>query len=265
MKTPLLRTLILAAPLLAGSVHAHAQSQTSQAPPAPAATPPADPAQAVRAQRDAVNPLRMIIEAGKLKARPKPATEARAPTEAEPPVKRVRSAAGKSPDGSAEASPNNTAVARPAAPQSAAVALAQGEASVQSAAAAAAAATQAEPAAAALLPVVATRADTDAALDPRRTALAAATPAPSRAARSALVLADYVEPVLPERVRARLRGTPEVVLDLRVRADGSIGEASVRSSTDKALEPLALAAVRQWRYQPIAEEQPHAVQLVFRQ
>ena len=50
-----------------------------------------------------------------------------------------------------------------------------------------------------------------------------------------------------------------------VRADGSVGEATVRSSPDKALEPLALAAVRQWRYKPIAEDQPHAVQMVFRQ
>ena len=56
-----------------------------------------------------------------------------------------------------------------------------------------------------------------------------------------------------------------VVLDLLVRADGSVGEATVLSSTDKALEPLALAAVRQWRYKPIAEDQPHAVQMVFRQ
>jgi TonB family protein len=227
--------------------------------------PNADPAPAVRAQRDAVNPLRMIIEAGKLKARPKPATEARAATEAEPPAKRVRIAAGKVPDGSPEASSDPVAVARPAAPQPAAPSPAQGDGAVQATAPAGPASVEAEPAVATLLPVVATRADSDAALDPRRAALAAVTPAPSRAARSPLVLADYVEPVVPERVRNRLRGAPEVVLDLLVRADGSVGEATVRSSTDKALEPLALAAVRQWRYKPIAQDQPHAVQLVFPQ
>ncbi len=265
MKTPL-RTLCLAAPLLAGCVFAHAQGQTSPALPAPAAAlPSADPAPAVRAQRDAVNPLRMIIEAGKLKARPKPATEARATPDTEPPAKRVRSAAGKLPDGSTEASPNPVAVARPTAPQPAGPTPAQGDGAVQAAAPAVPAALQAEPAAAALLPVVATRADTDSALDPRRTALAAATPAPSGATPSPLVLADYVEPAVPERVRSRLRGAPQVVLDLVVRADGSVSEASVRSSTDKALEPLALAAVRQWRYKPIAQDQPHAVQLVFPQ
>jgi len=266
MKTPLLRTLLFASPLLAGCVLAQAQSQGNPALQAPGAPPPADPAQAVRVQRDAVNPLRMIIEAGKLKARPKPAADARA-ADAEPPVKRIRSAAGKLPDGSPEASPNSAAVARPAAPQPAALSPAQGDGSVQAAALAVPAA-QAEPGAATLLPVVATRADTDAVIDPRRTALAAATPAPSRATPSPLVplvLADYVEPVVPERVRNRLRGAPEVVLDLLVLADGSVGEATVRSSTDKALEPLALAAVRQWRYKPIAEDQPHAVQMVFRQ
>ena len=88
---------------------------------------------------------------------------------------------------------------------------------------------------------------------------------PARAVPVRLELADYVEPVLPERLRSRLRGTPEVVLDLMVRADGSVGEATVRSSTDKALEPLALAAVRQWRYKRIDEPRAHAVQLVFPQ
>ncbi len=263
MKTPLLRTLLFAAPLLAGCVLAHAQSQTN---PPPAAPPPGDTVPAVRVQRDAVNPLRMIIEAGKLKARPKPTAEARA-ADAEPPAKRIRSAAGRLPGGSPEASPTSAAVARPAALQSVVLSPAQGDGSVLAAVPAAPAAAQAEPGAITLLPVVATRADTDAVVDPRRSALAAAAPAPSRATPPPLVplvLADYVEPVVPERVRNRLRGAPEVVLDLLVRADGSVGEATVRSSTDKALESLALAAVRQWRYKPIAEDQPHAVLMVFR-
>lgn len=258
MKTPLLRTLLFAAPVLAGCIQAQAQiNPPTQAIAAPT---PADPVPAVRVQRDAGNPLRMIIEAGKLKLRSKTATEAKGASDPEPPAKRaaLRTAAVKSP----EASPDAVAGAKPAAPPSPA----QGARSVQ---AAAPAPSPAEPAAA-LLPVVATRADTDAVIDPRRAALAAAAPplTPGRAAPSALsplVLADYVEPVVPERVRSRLRGAPEVVLDLLVRADGSVGAATVRSSTDKALDPLALAAVRQWRYKPIAEDQPHAVQLVFRQ
>lgn len=254
MKTPLLRTLVFTAPLLAVCFVAHAQAQNNPAPATPA---PAEPVPAVRAQRDAVNPLRMIIEAGKLKARPKPAGEARA-ADAEPPARRPRTAVAKSADAALDAS------AKPAAPTSPA----QAQRSVQPAAPGVPDSVPAEPAAANVVPVIATRADLDAATDPRRAALAAATPAPGRALPLALVplvLAEYVEPVVPERVRSRLRGAPEVVLDLLVRADGSVGAATVRSSTDKALEPLALAAVRQWRYKPIAEDQPHAVQMVFRQ
>lgn len=265
MTTPLLRTLLLAAPVLAGCMQAQAQGQTTQTaqttqpPAAPQAT---DPGPAVRVQRDAVNPLRMIIEAGKLKARSRPAVEARAAAEPEPPTRRAapRAAAARSPE-----APLDAAVAKPATPATP-PSPAQDDRSTQSAVPAAPATALAEPAAATLVPVVATRADTDAVIDPRIAALAAAMPAPSRATLpplARLVLADYVEPVVPERVRSRLSGAPEVVLDLLVRADGSVGEATVRSSTDKALEPLALAAVRQWRYKPIAQDQPHAVQMVF--
>ena len=41
-------------------------------------------------------------------------------------------------------------------------------------------------------------------------------------------------------------------------------DVAVRSASDKALGPIAVQAVRQWRYKPIAAARSHSVQLVFR-
>jgi TonB family protein len=79
-----------------------------------------------------------------------------------------------------------------------------------------------------------------------------------------LQLEGYVEPQLPERIRRRLQADAEVVVNFTVNPDGSVTEPSVRSSSDRSLNEIALDAVRQWRYRPIAAAQGHAVQLVFR-
>ena len=68
---------------------------------------------------------------------------------------------------------------------------------------------------------------------------------------------------MPGRLKSRLRANAEVVVDLSIRADGSVADATIRSSSDRALDPIALEAVRQWRYKPIGASRPHAVQLVF--
>jgi len=87
---------------------------------------------------------------------------------------------------------------------------------------------------------------------------------PASASAVALQIEDYFEPQLPERVRRRLHSDAEVVVNFTVNADGSVSDASVQSSSEKSLDPIALDAVRQWRYRPIAAAQTHAVQLVFR-
>ena len=55
-----------------------------------------------------------------------------------------------------------------------------------------------------------------------------------------------------------------MVVNFTVNPDGSVADVAVRSSNDRALDPIAIDAVQQWRYQPIAVAQSHAVQLVFR-
>ena len=257
-----------------------------------------EPAPVARAQRDADNPLRLIIEAGKLKTRPKGA-------EADPSFRRVaearpapqRIAVARPAEGAPETAPGvlpvamlPTTVASLSAPASALATTpdtARSEAaatpsSIDNAApnaglmdqpdavepaqplveAQRTAATPA-PTPIAALAVPQSGIQLTALPAPELPALGGATSLAERLAPRPPELTSYVEPVVPARLRGRLRGNAEVVIDLKILADGSVAEAIVRSASDKALEPLALEAVRQWRYKPASEGQSHAVQLVF--
>ncbi len=232
-----------------------------------------------RAKRDADNPLRMIVEASKIKARQKAA-------EAEPAAKPAAQAVAARPATSKPAIPivaPQLALAGGPEPSLPAVVAAEAErpkpadpvliepaqppAGTDAAPTTPTQETLPSPPPAASAPKTGPGSDAEPApagelaLNAAQTpALAAAAPAPSEA----LQLADYVEPALPDRVRRRLQGDGEVVVQFTVNPDGSVADASVRSSSDRALDPIALDAVRQWRYRPIATMQAHAVQLVFR-
>ena len=256
-----------------------------------------EPAPVARAQRDADNPLRLIIEAGKLKTRPKGAEadpSGRRVAEARPAPQRI--AVARPAEGAPEAAPSVLPVAMlptTVASVSAAPTLAttpdaaRPEAAVMPSStdnAAPNAGPMDQPGAVESAPplVEARRPATTPAPTPiaalampqpviQPTALPApelptlggAAPLAERLAPRPPELTSYVEPVVPARLRGRLRGNAEVVIDLKILADGSVAEAIVRSASDKALEPLALEAVRQWRYKPASEGQSHAVQLVF--
>jgi TonB family protein len=248
-----------------------------------------------RVQRDAANPLRMIIEAGKLKVRQK-SPEAD-PEPAAKPVAPARAAAAKPPAvvspvlataalaGRTAANPvpepllaapvaiapvADPAPALPPAPPTTAALASESGSDAQ--------ATVAQPADPAPAGVAApdianesagSAAGTIADQPPQQLALAAlappaATPIATASQRVKLDLTDYVEPVISERVRRRLKGNGEVMIEFTVQADGSVVDPAVRSASDKALEEAALDAVRQWRYRPIPAAQPHAAQLVFR-
>jgi protein TonB len=58
------------------------------------------------------------------------------------------------------------------------------------------------------------------------------------------VKADYTD----DARRAGVEG--EVVLEILVRRDGSVGDVRVRRGLDSGLDQRAIAAVRQWRFSP---------------
>ncbi len=253
-----------------------------------------------RAQRDAANPLRLIIEAGKIKAKPRAEADARTEPKTEPKVESKATADKPAARPVAARHPAVEPTLRDLSPEATrAAALA----SVRALTAAAAAEAAEEPPApsqqaslaadvpppiapavthhaappiAASVPPSSTanieRPPEPAATLPEpeatfpelaRVALAVASPA-LPPPPVALELLNSVQPELPERLLRRMRRDAEVLLVFKVNTDGTVAGLSVQSSSDSALEPVALDAVRQWRYKPIPEARTHKVQFVFK-
>lgn len=183
-----------------------------------------------RVQREASNPLRMIIEASKIRPRQKAAEAARLP---EKPPAEAASAAKPAVDAAEQPSVlRNDAPAAASVPAESTVATVEVETAVT------------ERTEASATPMV----------------IAAAAPAPA-----ALELASVVEPVTPRSMIGKLRGEVQVHVAFTVNADGSVADAAVRKSSHPQMDAAVLEAVRQWRYQPIAAPRAHEVQLVLRQ
>jgi TonB family protein len=189
-----------------------------------------------RVEREASNPMRMIIEAAKIRPKAKVAEVAKpAPRVTSEPV--AAPAASEPPP---EAPPEQpaTVAAEPPPPAG---------------------------------PPESTVATVEAVAAPRsggvpETTLPAAEPEPEPApVLLPLKLANVVEPVTPRRLIGVLRGEVQVQVAFTVNADGSVAGAAVRRSSHPQLDASVLEAVRQWRYEPIAAPRPHEVQLVLRQ
>jgi TonB family protein len=241
-----------------------------------------------RAKRDASNPLRIIIEASQVKrtkaadsppAAPAPAAEAR-PAEPAKPV------AQRKPPRVAEAVPEPApvtapaplnVVAEPAARQQAAqrTAVPGAEAPSTNPAPEASASTAGTAPLAAAPQVAAPVSAAPLAAAPLAAAPAAASlaapaaaslPNPAQPAAEVLAplkLVRYIEPEIPARIRSRLRPSSEVTVAFKVQTDGSVSNVGIRATNARALDPVVLEAVRQWRYDPVPEEREHVVQLVF--
>lgn len=180
-----------------------------------------------RAQRLASNPVRAILEAGKIRRRSadaKPGVEPVAP----PPPLAAAAAAARPADvprviltvGSPLTSAGSTAVA----------------------------------------------ALDDASLARNITPLAAAA-----APRAALVatlappkLVSTVEPVMPARFAEDASRLNEVTAELTIRADGSVAEVLLHTPVPRGVQRPIIAALEQWRFEPMAATRTHRVQLVFR-
>lgn len=193
-----------------------------------------------RAEEEASRPMRLIIEAAKIKPKARPVE-----TPARPPAVSVRPAVA------AAAAP---AVAVPSEP----------------AAVVAAEPPSVSPTSPPLLPqsTVATVEANATPRSPEPAPLPAPSPEPVAQAEPAalppLKLRTLVEPVTPRHLAGRLRGEVRVEVQLTVAADGSVNEAMVMTSSHPQMNAAVLDAVRQWRYEPAGRSREHAVQVVLR-
>lgn len=195
-----------------------------------------------RVEEEANRPMRMILEAAKIKGRAKPA---------EPPPAPVKPVAAAARAASSPAPAPVAATTATTAPQPAPVAL---------------------PASAPEGPPQSTVVTVDVDAAPRAVVPEVSPASVPRAEPEAvpienlppLKLLNVVEPVTPRALLGKLRGEIRVDVAFTVAADGSVTEPAVRSSSHPQMNAAVLEAVGQWRYQPIASPREHAVQVVLR-
>jgi hypothetical protein len=80
---------------------------------------------------------------------------------------------------------------------------------------------------------------------------------------SAPKLKRMVEVDLPSNVLDQLRRGQEVLVKFMVAADGSVSDVNLPAPTPRQLTRLIQAAVSQWQFEPMAAARAHAVNLVF--
>ncbi len=197
-----------------------------------------------RAQRQASNPLRAILEASRFQ---------RKPADRDPPA--------------------DDAVRRSAAPRSE-VALVVTTAAAPASVLPAATREPAAAGTAVLAPMSGSPVATVAALDSidamaTPTALSVAEgllavpPAGPAGADARPRIVKRVEPALPAGLIVTLPRGIEVIAELQLRRDGSVASVTLLPPAPRALQRHVTEALEQWRYEPMAEDRLHRVQLLF--
>lgn len=248
------RTLLALLPWCAGAALAQ-----QPAPAAPASAPTAEAME--RAKRDAANPMRVILEAGRIQLR----RRVEAPAAAAAPVLAPVTAPAAAPV-------RREATRSVAAPEPAPVETspAVAESAVAPAPAPALAERTLEPAPAVIaappppveVPVAAPVVVPPQARPAPVETVVAPAPAPVPEVVAPTLL-NMVEPAIPQTVLSRIGTLREVTADLSLRADGSVAGVALAASTPRAAARYLTQAFEQWRFAPLPAARVHRVQLVF--
>jgi len=202
-----------------------------------------------RAKRLADNPMKVILQAGKIR---------RKPVEADP--------AADTADVSRRAAARSVAEAAPAVP-------AAGR--VEPAAQAQAAPRPAEPTVALVVLEAAQLSQASAAevapIEVATATPAVATPMPKMVAPQALAspppevpkLVSMVGPEVPTRLLAESPLVGEIYADLSLRPDGTVASVALLAPFPRSWQRYLMAALEQWRFEPLSSARVHRVQLVF--
>lgn len=235
----------------------------SQAPAkADAAKPePAEAAAAMeRAQRLANNPLRMILEASRVrrKGEAEPAPEA---ADASALRRTAARTDGPATTPLATAAPPMRAAESTPAPPAAAPATAPEPSAQPALVTLAADATLAQP-----LATGAAALKAELAPQPALPLDMSPGPLPSPEMAALLVqprLLSMTPPDIPQRILDQVGRVGTVRAELTIRADGSVSEVNVLPPAPRALQRSIADALMQWRYEPLPAERRHRVELVF--
>ncbi len=219
---------LLAAGWLCGLAPAFGQASDGGSGAAKAADAPSE-----RLQRMADNPLRVILEAGRIKRRPdgaEPVVDTAEPRRAAPAAAAAPAAPVPRPPAEARLLSERLVAAPPAAAPAA-------------------------PLAPELRPVVW---NPSAALSgPAPAPL----PQPSAVMRPRLL--SMVEPDFPARLQDTVARLGEVAVDVEIGTDGRVAAATLLAPAPRAIERFVLEAVQQWRFEPPPRPSTFRYQLVF--
>lgn len=215
-----------------------------------------------RAKRMAAGPMRVILEASKGKQRREPEPPAPADAGSLRAVSARPAAAAAATDIAVRAvpAPQNTAAAEPT-PQAAAAA-------VSPAPTATAVTTQITLSSDSLqshkvAPVPGLeRGHTAAAVPTLMPTAPAALPALPEANVKPTLL-SRVDPELPQRLLDELGRNAVVSMDLTIRPDGQVARVAMVSNVSQRVQRLLVAALEQWRFNPLPSERVHRIELVF--
>lgn len=233
-----LGSIAVLAAAIGGLVIGVAEPAGAQPAPAVTAAPAASSAEMQRAERMANNPMRAILEAGKLRRRAgaeadaaavPPATAAPAVPAAPTPGLTVDTAAAPA---ASVAPPRLGAIGTMAQPPSATV----------------------DPLAA--LPTALTLQLPQSPVTQVAAALQAPAPVQPR-------LLAAVDPGMPTRVLDEVGSLRSVWVEFDLRADGSVAAVEVLPPAPRSLARVLVPVLQQWRYEPLLESRKHRVELVF--
>jgi Meckel syndrome type 1 protein len=201
-----------------------------------------------RAKRLAANPMKVILQAGKIRRK---TNEGEAPVEAADATNLRRTAARAAAEPAAQPVRDEPATRSVAAPRPTAegvVALVVMDAGQLSAA------TSTE-----VAPIESAAAAPAVAAMPKLVAPQAMLAAPPVAPK----LVTMVEPEVPTRLMSESPRVGEVYADLTLRADGSVAEVVLLAPYPRSWQRYLTAALEKWRFDPLPDTRVHRVQLVF--
>ena len=76
-------------------------------------------------------------------------------------------------------------------------------------------------------------------------------------------LVTMVEPELSQRLLDQLGRNATVLIELKLRADGSVGGITVLPPSSRLLERALAPTLEQWKFEPLPAARVHRVELVF--
>lgn len=231
----------------------------------PAAKPDSPEAKAAmeRAQRMADNPMRVILQAGKIKRR----AEDNVPEPVADPAVR-RTAVRTTADAPAAAPTSRPATAAPAVSTSAPATVAAASVATPPAA------PPAEPQPSKVMsspllsapgsssvPALEIAKPVEAAPVTTKAVAPQAIPIPPANVRPTLV--SMVEPEIPARLQLEAGRVSQVLADLTLREDGTVASAALVSPVPRSWQRIIITALEKWRFEPLPGGRVHRVQLVF--